>query len=170
MTKAVIFFILSVVSVVLADEVIYRTFLGSIPVGEVKISVKEESVTAEGSTYPYISWLYSYNFKFVMDKDNFYLYEKENEKEKIFDKEKIYEKKPWLPLVVEYIMFGKNTSSDLYPIKIEKKDNIYVIYPLKSKRVKKIVMHIDESRFPLKIDIDGKYHIVLERHSINQSP
>jgi len=154
---------------VYSEETIYKTYLGSIPVGEIKISLSEKKVTAEGSTYPYISWLYSYNFKFVMDGADFYLYERENEKEKKFDRKKIYEKKPWLPLIVEYIMYGKNSNSDLYPIKVEKKGSIYVIYPLKSKRVKKIVMYIDKSRFPLKIDIDGRYHIVLERSNVNLS-
>ncbi len=150
------------------EEIIYKTYLGSIPVGEIKIIVSNDEVTAEGSTYPYISWLYSYNFRFYMNRENITLYERENKKEKVFKKDKIYEKKPWLPLIIEYILYGKNSNSDLYPIKVEKKKDKYFIYPLKSKKVKKIVMYIDKSRFPSKIDIDGKYHIILERSEITE--
>ncbi|WP_457623385.1 hypothetical protein [Persephonella sp.] len=148
---------------VFSEEVLYKTYLGSIPVGEIKITIEKNRVVAEGSTYHYISWLYNYNFRFIKEDNNYLLYEKENKKEKIYKKDKIFEKKPWLPLIVEYILYGKNSSSDIYPIKIEKKGNTYIIFPLKSKRVKKITMSIDKSRFPLMIDIDGKYHIILKR-------
>ena len=126
-------------------------------VGEIKIVLTEEKALAEGKTYKSFEWLYRYNFKFVWDKNNIYLYEREKNKERVYKGKKVYEKKPWIPIVVEYLRSGKVKESELFSVKSEG-DRIIVI-PKKSKKLKKIVIY--GQKVPKKIKIYGKLTITL---------
>ncbi|WP_457641664.1 hypothetical protein [Persephonella sp.] len=152
------------ISLSFGEKAIYKTYVGSIPVGEIQIVIEKNKVKAFGNTHPYISWLYNYTFRFEVNGSNYILYEKENKKEKVYKNEKIYEKKPWLPLIIDFIRYGKKPKNSIYPFKIEKKENIYIIYPFKSKSVKKIILKTgSDNNFPEVIDIDGRYHIILKK-------
>ena len=126
-------------------------------VGEIKIVLTEDKALAEGKTYKSFEWLYRYNFKFVWDKEKIYLYEREKNKERVYEGKKVYEKKPWIPVVVEYLRSGKVKETELFSVKQER-DKIVVI-PKKKKKLKKIVIY--GKGIPQKIKIYGKLTITL---------
>ncbi len=166
-------FLLSILFVLLFSVIskgetgVYKAYVYFIPVGEITFDIKKDSAVVKGETYKSLRWLYNYTFRFEASKEGYFLYEKENKKEKVYRDEQIKKKKPWLPLIVKYIMEGKDVSPEKdrnFPYKIEKQKNKVIIYPLKSKRVKRIVMLLKNgSRLPEKIEIEGKIDITLEK-------
>ncbi|MDQ7055643.1 MAG: hypothetical protein Q9M89_03810 [Persephonella sp.] len=146
---------------------VYRAYVYFIPVGEITFDVKKDKAFVKGETYKSLKWLYNYTFRFEANSDGYFLYEKENKKEKIYKDEQIKKKKPWLPLIVKYIMEGKKPDSEKdrnFPYRIERQKDRVIIYPLKSKKVKKIVMLLKNgSRLPERIEIEGKIDITLEK-------
>ena len=126
-------------------------------VGEIKIVLTKDRALAEGRTYKSFEWLYRYNFKFVWEKDRIYLYEREKDRERVYEGKKVYEKKPWIPIVVEYLRNGKVKKTDIFSVKQEG-DKIVVI-PKKKKKLKKIVIYGKGT--PEKIKIYGKLTITL---------
>ncbi len=126
-------------------------------VGEIKIVLTEDKAFAEGKTYESFEWLYRYNFKFVWDKEKIYLYEKEKNRERVYEGSKIYEKKPWIPVVVEYLRNGKVKETELFSVKQE--GNKIVVIPKKKKKLKKIVIY--GKGIPKEIKIYGKLTITL---------
>ena len=150
-----------------AENGVYKAYVYFIPVGEITFHLEKDKVTVRGETYKSLRWIYNYTFRFEANNSGYFLYEKENKKEKIYRDKKIEEKKPWLPLIVKYIKEGKKPDSDKdpdFPYRIEERENTVFIYPLKSKKVKKITLKLSKnSRLPEKIDIEGKIDITLER-------
>jgi len=148
-------------------KAIYKVYVYIIPVGEVVFEIKQNRAIVKGETYKSLRWLYNYTFRFEATPDGYFLYEKENNKEKVYKNQQIEKKKPWLPLIVKYILEGKKPDTDKdphFPYRIEEKDDTVIIYPLKSKKVKKIVIKLSKnSRLPEKIEIEGKMDITLER-------
>lgn len=150
-----------------AEKGVYKAYVYFIPVGEITFQIEKDNVTVKGETYKSLRWIYNYTFRFEANRDGYFLYEKENKKEKIYRNKQIEEKKPWLPLIIKYILEGKKPDSDKdpdFPYRIEERGDTVYIYPLKSKKVKKITLKISKnSRLPEKIDIEGKIDITLER-------
>ena len=163
-------FLLSILSLIilfkftLAKEILYKSKVYGISIGDVVIRDNGNKIIVEGSTYKGLSWLYNYSFKFKAEGDNYYLYENENGKEKVYTNEKIYQKKAWLPILVDFIRYGKIRKNTYYPFKLKIKENKYIIIPLKSKKVKRIEFKVGKSdRYPLEIFIDGKIDITIVR-------
>ncbi len=164
-------FLLSILFILLFSVIskgetgVYKAYVYFIPVGEITFDIKKDSAIVKGETYKSLRWLYNYTFRFEASKEGYFLYEKENRKEKVYRDEQIKKKKPWLPLIVKYIMEGKSVKDDKsFPYKVERSKDRVIIYPLKSKRVKRIVMLVKNgSRLPEKIEIEGKIDITLEK-------
>jgi len=136
----------------------YDVYVLFFRVGEIKIQIEKNKSYAEGKTLKSMSWLYSYNFKFYEEKGDMKLYENEKGRVKVFGKEKIYEKKPWIPLLVEYLKSGKIVENNIF--KVKREENNLVVIPLKSKRVKKIL--IKDGKIPREIIIYGRVKIKLK--------
>jgi hypothetical protein len=148
----------------LAKEVKYSTSIYGINVGNIIIKQNGDNIYVEGKTRRAISWLYNYAFKFKAEGNKYYLYEKENGKKKVYTNEQIFQKKAWLPLIVDFIRYGEVKKNAHYPFKLVKNGNKYIIIPLKSKKVKKIIFTVgNKDRFPLEIFIDGKTDIKIKR-------
>ncbi len=163
---AVIFFFFT--GIAIAKEAVYKAYYGFLPIGEVTFKWEGNRIDIKGSVYSYLKFVYDYNFEFKAVDNDFYLYEKENKKIREFKKEEIYRKKPWLPLLVKFLKTKKaDEKGKLYPYKLEKDGNKYIIYPLKSKKVSKIVVVFDKDKdFPKEIRIYGKHYIKLKRKKI----
>jgi hypothetical protein len=159
------FFVLGMLfNLAISKEVIYDTSVYGINVGNIVIKENGNHIFVEGKTRSAISWLYNYAFKFEAKGDKYYLYENENGKQKVYTNEKIFEKKAWLPLLVDFIRYGEIRKNIHYPFKLIVKGNKYIIIPLKSKKVKKIEFVVGKKdRFPLEIFIDGKVDITIKR-------
>ena len=165
--KKILFSFLVFIFTAFADEALYKAYYGFIPIGTIEFKWNKNVIKVEGKVYPYLRFIYDYNFIFEAKDNDFFLYEKENKKVREYTKEKIFKKKPWLPLIVKFLKTRKaDENGEKYPYKLEKKGNTYIIYPLKSKKVKKIVLVFGkDKKFPEKIKIYGKYFIKLERTS-----
>ncbi|SNZ08950.1 hypothetical protein SAMN06265182_1429 [Persephonella hydrogeniphila] len=150
-----------------AEKGTYKAYVYFIPVGEIYFDIQKDKAIVKGETYKSLRWIYNYTFRFEANKNGYFLYEKENEKEKVYKNEQIEKKKPWLPLIVKFILEGKKPDSEKdknFPYRIEEKENSVIIYPLKSKKVKKITVKLSKKdRLPDYIQIDGKIDIKLER-------
>ncbi len=144
-------------ALVLAKSYTYEVYLFFFRVGEIKVELKEDGATAEGRTYEGWRWLYSYDFKFLQKGDRILLYEREKGKERRYEGKEVYEKKPWIPVVVEYLRSGKIPDNDLFTLKEEK--NRVLVIPKKSKRLKKIELY--GGRPPREIVIYGKVKLTL---------
>lgn len=152
---------------------IYKVYALGIGVGEVYFIKKDNKIEARGQTYSSLKFLYNYDFVYLEQNDYKALYEKEKEKEKIYENQKIYEKKPWLPIISQFFK-GNIKEEDILnmeikindaPVKIYKKskesNNIYIFEPQKSK-TKRILVHIKETEdIPSMIEIEGKINITL---------
>jgi len=146
------------ISFVFSKTFHYDVYVFFFRVGEIKIQIDKDKSYAEGRTLKSMRWLYSYDFKFYENRGEMKLYEREKGKVRIFGKEKIYEKKPWIPLLVEYLKTGKVSGNDLF--KVKKEANNLIVIPLKSKRVKKIV--IKGKEIPKEVVIYGKIKVKLK--------
>lgn len=150
-----------------AEKGIYKAYVYFIPVGEITFNIEENKAFVIGKTYEGLRWLYNYTFRFEASSDGYFLYENENGKEKVYKNQEIMKKKSWLPLIVKYILEGKKPDPEKdksFPYKIVEEKNQIVIYPLKSKKVKKILItQSTKSRLPEKIKIYGKVRITLEK-------
>jgi len=157
-------FLLSV-SLSFAEKGIYKVYVYFLPVGEIIFDIQKDTAVVKGSTYSSVRWLYNYTFLFKATENGYFLYEKENKKEKVFKDEQIKEKKPWLPIIVKYIMEGKEPEkTDKFQYKLKKEGNKVYIYPLDSKKVKKIILVFKRnSKLPDYIEIDGKIKIKMKR-------
>jgi len=150
-----------------AEKGTYKAYVYFIPVGEIQFDIRGNSAVVKGETYKSLRWIYNYTFRFEAGENGYFLYEKENKKEKIYKNKQIEKKKPWLPLIVKFIIEGKKPDSEKdknFPYRIEEKGDTVIIYPLKSKKVKKIIVRLsDKDRLPEYIEIIGKVDIKLER-------
>ncbi len=136
----------------------YEVYLLFFRVGEIKINVEKKKAEAEGKTYESWRWLYDYNFKFIQKGKDIFLYEKEGKKKRVLKGRKVYEKKPWIPLIVEYLREGRVSENELFKVKVEK-DRLIVI-PLKSKKVKRIILY--GKGVPEEILIEGSLTLKLK--------
>ncbi|AAC07489.1 hypothetical protein [Aquifex aeolicus] len=150
--------LLTFVSFVFSKTFYYDVYVFFFRVGEIKIQIDKEKSYAEGKTLESMKWLYSYDFRFYEEKGDMKLYEREKEKVRVFGKDKIYEKKPWIPLLVDYLKTGKVKENNLF--KVKKEGNKFIVIPLKSKRVKKIILK--DGKVPKEIVIHGKVKIKLK--------
>jgi len=139
-------------------ELVYEVYLFFFPVGEVKIELSEGRALAEGKTKEGWRWLYSYDFKFVQEGDEVLLVEVEKGKKKTYEGKKVYEKKPWIPVVVEYLRTGTVKETDFF--KVKRENGTLRVIPLKSKKVKEIVL--EGGNPPKEIKIEGKADITLK--------
>ena len=150
-----------------AEKGVYKAYVYFLPVGEITFDIQDKKAFVKGETYSSFRWIYNYTFRFEASEKGYFLYEKENKKEKVYKNEQILKKKPWLPLIVKYILEGKKPDPEKdknFPYKIVEKGDRVIIYPLKSKKVKKIILKLSKnSRLPEKIEIEGKIDITLER-------
>ncbi len=146
-------------------EAIYKVYYSFIPVGKIIFKWEKDNIEVKGSVYPYLKFLYDYNFVFESRGNDFSLIEREGGKLKVYKKEDIYRKKPWLPLVVKFLKTRKaDENGKFYPYKLEVEDKKYIIYPLKSKKVKRIEIIFDGNiKFPKEIRIYGNHYIKLVR-------
>lgn len=152
-----ILLLLLLVSFAFSKTITYGVKVLWFEVGEIKITLTQDKAVAEGRTYKSFEWLYRYNFRFVWDRENIFLYEREKDRERIYKGKRVYEKKPWIPIVVEYLRNGRVKESELFSVKRE--GNKVLVIPKKSKKVKKIVIYGE--RTPKKIKIYGKLTITL---------
>ncbi len=162
--KKVLLFFLIFFSFSFGKTAIYRAYFGFIPVGEIKFIWDNDTILVKGNVYSYLKSFYNYDFEFRAADNDFFLYEHENRKVRVYKGEKLYQKKPWLPLIVNFLKTGKEDKNSVYPYRLKKEGKNFIIYPLKSKKVKKIVLKMEEnSRFPVSIRIYGKHYIKLEK-------
>ncbi|WP_461829762.1 hypothetical protein [Aquifex sp.] len=152
-----ILILLLLVSLSFSKTITYGVKVLWFEVGEIKVILTQDKAVAEGKTYKSFEWLYRYNFKFVWKRNKIYLYEREKDKERVYEGNQVYEKKPWIPIVVEYLRSGKVKESKLFSVKRE--GNKIIVIPKKSKKVKKIVLY--GGKIPKKIKIYGKLTITL---------
>ncbi|WP_457639833.1 hypothetical protein [Persephonella sp.] len=150
-----------------AEKGVYKVYVYFLPVGEITFNIQENRAEVKGETYKSLRWIYNYTFRFEASEKGYFLYEKENKKEKLYTNNEIEKKKPWLPLIVKYILEGKKPDSEKdpnFPYRLEEKNGKVIIYPLKSKKVKKIIIKLSEKdRLPSEIQIEGKLDITLKR-------
>jgi len=154
---------------------IYKVYALGIGVGEVYFIKKDNRIEARGQTYPSLRFLYNYDFVYLEQNDYKALYEKEKEREKIYENQEIYEKKPWLPIISQFfksrlkeddILNMKIKINDA-PVKISKQDTaseyVYIFEPQNSK-TKRITIYINKNEdVPYLIEIEGKVNITLKR-------
>ncbi len=145
------------ISFAFSKTIVYGVKVLWFEVGEIRIRLTEDKAYAEGRTYKSFGWLYRYNFRFVWDRDRVFLYEREKDRERVYEGRKVYEKKPWIPVVVEYLRRGKVKESELFSVKREGKE--IVVVPKKSRRLRKIVIY--GNGVPKRIKIYGKLTITL---------
>ena len=126
-------------------------------VGEIKVVVSENKAVAEGQTYENFRWLYEYDFKFVWEGNDAYLYERERGKNRVYRGEEVYTRKPWIPIIVEYLREGRIKDTELFSVRREN-DKVVVI-PKDKKRLEKILIY--GQRVPEKIEIYGQLPITL---------
>ena len=154
---------------------VYKVYALGIGVGEVYFIKKDNRIEARGQTYPSLRFLYNYDFVYLEQNDYKALYEKEKEKEKIYENQEIYEKKPWLPIISQFFK-GRLKEDDILnmkikindaPVKISKQDTaseyVYIFEPQNSK-TKRITIYINKNEdVPYLIEIEGKVNITLKR-------
>jgi len=141
-----------------AETYTYEVYLFFFKVGEIKVELGKNEAKAEGHTYKSWRWLYSYDFKFVQKGSKLFLEEIEKKKRKRYEGREVYEKKPWIPVVVEYLKSGRIPDNSLFTLKREK--NKVVVLPKRSKRLKKIELF--GGKPPRKIVIYGKVMLTLK--------
>ena len=152
------------ISLSFSKTITYDVYVLFFKVGEIKIKLNKNYAYAEGRTVNGWELIYSYNFKFIQEGKKLELYEKEKGKERIYKGKKVIEKKPWIPLIVEYLQRGKVEKTQDY--RIVEKENRIEIYPKKSKRLKKV--YIYGSRIPERIEIYGKVKIILKLRNVKE--
>ncbi|WP_299237789.1 hypothetical protein [Sulfurihydrogenibium sp.] len=154
---------------------VYKVYALGIGVGEVYFIKKDNKIEARGQTYPSLRFLYNYDFVYLEQNDYKALYEKEKEKEKIYENQEIYEKKPWLPIISQFFK-GRLKEDDILNMKIEVNDTplriskqdtaseyVYIFEPQNSK-TKRITIYINKNEdVPYLIEIEGKVNITLKR-------
>ena len=154
---------------------VYKVYALGIGVGEVYFIKKDNKIEARGQTYQSLRFLYNYDFVYLEQNDYKALYEKEKEKEKIYENQEIYEKKPWLPIISQFFK-GRLKEDDILnmkikinnaPVKISKQDtaseHVYIFEPQNSK-TKRITIYINKNEdVPYLIEIEGKVNITLKR-------
>ncbi len=157
------------------NYVVYRVYAMGLAVADMYITNKDGKIEAKGQTYKSLSWLYNYDFLYMEEEDYKALYEKENKKERVYENQEIYEKKPWLPIIAKFFK-GKVSPDEILSMKIyindspvlisKEEDNNtvrYIFEPQKSK-TKKIVVYIKKNEnLPYRVDIEGKVNITLEK-------
>jgi hypothetical protein len=157
------------------NYVVYRVYAMGLAVADMYITNKDGKIEAKGQTYKSLSWLYNYDFFYVEEEDYKALYEKENKKERVYENQEIYEKKPWLPIIAKFFK-GKVSPDEILSMKIyindspvlisKEEDNNtvrYIFEPQKSK-TKKIVVYLKKNEnLPYRVDIEGKVNITLEK-------
>jgi hypothetical protein len=155
-------------------SVTYKAKFSFLPAGNIEIDIENQTVVVKGETEPPISWFYHYKLYMVYDLKNetkSYLYEEEGRRKRNYNFSKLLRKKPWLPIVVKLLSFGRNQLPERLKIKnleivLLKKTKDSITYKVKgSKNVKKITLvNWKENSFPESIVIDtGKTKLVLER-------
>jgi hypothetical protein len=154
---------------------VYKVYALGIGVGEVYFIKKDNKIEVRGQTYPSLRFLYNYDFVYLEQNDYKALYEKEKEREKIYENQEIYEKKPWLPIISQFFK-GRLKEDDILnmkikinnaPVKISKQDTaseyVYIFEPQNSK-TKRITIYINKNKdVPYLIEIEGKVNITLKR-------
>ena len=160
--------ILLLFSLSFSKTIIYDVYLYFFKVGNVRIELKNNETYAEGKTLESMSWLYTYNFKFVQKGNEVFLYEREKNKERIFNKEDVYRKKPWLPLIVEFIKEGSIRETNLF--KVKDKVEFLEVFPTNSKKIKKIIIKRDfkNKNIPKEIIIYGKVKLSLKLKDVRE--
>ncbi|MEJ5172184.1 MAG: hypothetical protein WHT47_00540 [Hydrogenothermaceae bacterium] len=154
---------------------VYKVYAFGIPAGEIYFSIKEGKIEAHGQTYKSLRFLYSYDFIYIDKEDYKALYEKEKDKERLYENQEIYEKKPWLPIIALFFrgdindekILNLNIKINDAPVSIKKEEDtqekVFYFLPQSSK-TKKIIVYIKKGEnLPYRIDIEGKTNISLER-------
>ena len=142
---------------------VYRAYYSFFPIGKITFNWDNDRIEVHGEVYPYLKSFYNYDFKFVAQDNDFFLYEHENSKVRVYKGEKLYKKKPWLPLIVQFLKTRKAKINSDFPYRVKKEGNKYIVYPLKSKKVKKIEVVFGKSDFPEYIRIYGKHYIKMKK-------
>ncbi len=153
-----------------AKEALYKVYYGFLPVGEVVLKWNKDDIYVKGKVYDYLSFIYDYDFEFKWSDNDVFLYEKENGKKKVYRGKKLYEKKPWLPLLVKFLKTKKpDEKAKDFPYRLKIEGNKFIIFPIHSKKVSKIVVYFKDKEdiFPEKIKIYGKHYIKLVTSSPN---
>lgn len=154
---------------------VYRVYAFGVAVGEIYFSMKEGKIEARGQTYKSLRFLYSYDFVYLDQGDYKALYEKEKEKERMYQDKEVYEKRPWLPIIAMFFRDGMSEEKVLNakilinnaPVLIEKsEDELYKVFhfvPTQSK-TKRISVYLKRGEsLPYRIDIEGKTDITLKK-------
>lgn len=153
---------------------VYRVYTFGIAVGEVYFTFKEGRLEARGSTYKRWRLIYDYDFFYVDDGYSRALYEKEKERERIYQDEEVFQKRPWLAVASIFIrdshdpdrLISSEITINGKPVIIKKIEEdwqkVFYIFPVESK-IKKITVYIKKDKsLPYRIDIEGKTDITLE--------
>lgn len=154
---------------------VYKVYALGIGVGEVYFIKKDNKIEARGQTYPSLRFLYNYDFVYLEQNDYKALYEKEKDKEKIYENQEIYEKKPWLPIISQFFK-GSLKEDDVLnmkikindaPVKTSKQNTaseyVYIFEPENSK-TRRITIYLNKNEdIPYLIEIEGKVSITLKR-------
>ncbi|MCX7739074.1 MAG: hypothetical protein N2Z80_06675 [Hydrogenothermaceae bacterium] len=155
---------------------VYRVYAFGVALGEVYFSMKEGKIEARGQTYKSLRFLYSYDFVYLDQGDYKALYEKEKEKERIYQNKEVYEKRPWLPIIAMFFRDGSMFEEKVLnakilinnaPVLIEKsEDELYKIFHFitTQSKTKRISVYLKRGEIlPYRIDIEGKTEITLEK-------
>jgi hypothetical protein len=159
------------------EVVVYKVYTMGLPVADIYVTNKDGKMEARGKTYKSLRWLYDYDFLYIEQDDYKVLYEKENNKERIYKNQEIYEKKPWLPIISKFFkgkvspeeVLSTNISINEAPVYISKEEgNDYTIYIFKSQnsnsKIKKIEVYLkSDQNLPYRVEIEGKVNIALEK-------
>ncbi|NPB06722.1 MAG: hypothetical protein GXO03_03840 [Aquificae bacterium] len=140
-----------------ARQLTYDVYVYFFPVGKVEIKLTDEGAYARGYTKEGWRWLYSYDFEFFQNGEKLFLIEVEKGKKKLYEGRRVYEKKPWIPLLIEFLKTGKVRETELFKVKKDK--TTLRVVPLKSKKVKEII--IKGGNPPKEIVIKGALEIKL---------
>lgn len=157
------------------NYVVYKVYAMGLAVADMYITNKDGKIEAKGQTYKSLSWLYNYDFLYMEEGEYKALYEKENKKERIYENQEIYEKKPWLPIIANFFK-GKISPDEVLsmkiyinnaPVLISKEETgneiKYIFEPQKSKTKKIMVFIKKNENTPYRIEIEGKVNITLEK-------
>jgi len=157
-----------------SKSVVYKVRFSFLPAGKIEINIDDQKVVVKGKTKPPISWFYHYKLYMFYDLKNAtrsYLYEEEGKKKRNYDFQKILQKKPWLPIVVNMLSLGREKAPKNLKIKniqvvlVKNKKDLLIYNVFGSKNVKKIYfINWKNNDFPEKIVIDtGEATLELEK-------
>ncbi len=139
-------------------------FIG-ISAGTITVDIKnKEYIECEGKTQGLFSIFYNYSFKFLKVKNTYYLKEKTQDKEEIYNTKDVLEEKAWIPVFISMLTHSDYKLGN--PIKVGNiniipeenvQNEIYFFKVQNSHNIKKVIIWYDnKDQFPKIIRIITK--------------